>query len=99
MELQVLGPGRARGAGPVVVQRGGLSAGVLPGELDSERFASLVEEARAIADEEPQRAVELLREALSLWHADPFRDVDVRTDWVARGVRRALDCPQGTLVS
>ncbi|WP_158634387.1 tetratricopeptide repeat protein [Amycolatopsis sp. WAC 01375] len=56
---------------------------VLPGELDSERFASLFEEARTIADEEPQRAVELLREALGLWHADPFRDVEVPllADW------------------
>ncbi|MFE6615860.1 BTAD domain-containing putative transcriptional regulator [Amycolatopsis sp. NPDC057786] len=65
---------------------------VLPGELDSERFASLCAEARAVADEKPQRAVELLREAMGLWHADPFRDADipVLADWARRLVELRL---------
>ncbi|MEU9692933.1 AfsR/SARP family transcriptional regulator [Amycolatopsis japonica] len=59
---------------------------VLPGELDSERFASLFEEAREVADEDPQRTVDVLRGALGLWQGDPFRDVDVPllADWAQR---------------
>lgn len=65
---------------------------VLPGELDSERFASLFDEAREVADEDPQRAVELLRGAMDLWHGTPFSDVDVPmlTDWAQRLVELRL---------
>ncbi len=59
---------------------------VLPGELDAERFESLVAEAVGIARQEPRRAVAALHEALGLWGGTPFTDMDVPvlTDWAHR---------------
>jgi DNA-binding SARP family transcriptional activator/Tfp pilus assembly protein PilF len=59
---------------------------VLPGELDAERFESLVDEALEIVDHEPQRVVEILRKALGLWRGAPFGDLDVPVldDWAHR---------------
>ncbi|HET9674846.1 MAG TPA: BTAD domain-containing putative transcriptional regulator [Gaiellaceae bacterium] len=45
---------------------------VEPGELDLDRFRTLVEEARA---SEPSEASSLLREALALWRGDPLADL------------------------
>lgn len=65
---------------------------VLPGELDAERFESLLDEAHAVADHDPQRAIELLRGALDMWTGDPFRDMDVSmlADWALRLVELRL---------
>jgi DNA-binding SARP family transcriptional activator/Flp pilus assembly protein TadD len=65
---------------------------VLPGELDAERFESLVDEALEIADREPQRVVEILRKALSLWRGAPFGglDIPVLDDWAHRLAQRRL---------
>ncbi|SES08712.1 DNA-binding transcriptional activator of the SARP family [Lentzea xinjiangensis] len=59
---------------------------VLDGELDAQRFASRLEEAREVAAEEPKVAVTLLRSALELWRGEPLGDVDVPvlTDWAHR---------------
>jgi DNA-binding SARP family transcriptional activator/WD40 repeat protein len=47
---------------------GGYRLRVRPGELDAERFAQLAAEGhRALAEDEPERASDVLREALSLW--------------------------------
>ncbi|ASR39808.1 hypothetical protein BAY61_30165 [Prauserella marina] len=56
------------------------------GELDAERFAAGFDEANELVGEAPQRAVELLRGALDLWHGAPFTDVDVPmlADWALR---------------
>jgi DNA-binding SARP family transcriptional activator len=47
-----------------------------PGELDLDRFRSLVEEARAQLGEEPAAAARALREALSLWRGRALADLD-----------------------
>jgi DNA-binding SARP family transcriptional activator/Tfp pilus assembly protein PilF len=65
---------------------------VLPGELDAERFESLVDEAVEVVEQEPQRVVEVLRKALGLWRGVPFGDVDVPVleDWAQRLARHRL---------
>ena len=68
--------GDGNGADSVVVTRGGgylISVG--PGELDLERFERLLEEGSgALADGAPERALELLREALALWRGPPLAE-------------------------
>ncbi|MGP4112244.1 AfsR/SARP family transcriptional regulator, partial [Streptomyces sp. 4N509B] len=66
---------------------------VAPGELDAERFESLVGEGVDLVTRDPARAVTVLREALALWRGRPFGDVDVDVpllaDWSQRlGERR-----------
>ena len=67
---------RGNGANSVVVTRGGgYSVRVEPGELDLERFECLLEEGTgALADGAPERALELLREALGLWRGPPLAE-------------------------
>ncbi|MGE3284611.1 MAG: BTAD domain-containing putative transcriptional regulator [Pseudonocardia sp.] len=60
-------PGRIRHEGGAYVLT------VHPGELDAERFERLLAEGAAAP--EPDRAVALLREALTLWRGEPFGDV------------------------
>lgn len=55
---------------------GGYRLVVLPGELDSERFESLLDEAVEVRSYDPQRAVELIRKSLDLWSGEPFGGVD-----------------------
>lgn len=52
---------------------------VLPGELDAERFETLLAEGTHAADSgDPVRGAELIREGLRLWGGDPFGElVDV----------------------
>ncbi len=59
-------------------------------EIDAERFESLVAAGTAVADTEPQRAIETLRTALSLWRGEPFTDLAVPAlaDWA----RRLAEC-------
>ncbi len=67
---------------------------VLPGEMDAERFETLVAEGEQLADGDPERAAEVLRLALGLWRTPwaPLADVDVRvvTDWANRLTERRL---------
>ncbi|GAB3169140.1 BTAD domain-containing putative transcriptional regulator [Myceligenerans halotolerans] len=61
---------------------------VLPGELDAERFDSLIRE----AEESPERCVDLVDAALALWRGAPFGGLDrpALTDDVARLAERKL---------
>ncbi|MGW5705487.1 BTAD domain-containing putative transcriptional regulator [Amycolatopsis japonica] len=52
---------------------GGYQLRVLPGELDAQRFESLVDEAVA---SDPRRCAELSREALALWRGEPYDGLD-----------------------
>lgn len=47
------------------------------GELDAERFTALVAAGENAAGQDPDRAVELLREALGLWRGDPYQGIDL----------------------
>ena len=60
------------GADRLVTQPGGYCLSVEPGEVDSERFADLVEQARLLVSTDPERARQLLDEALSLWRGEPY---------------------------
>jgi DNA-binding SARP family transcriptional activator len=63
------------GEGPVITQPNGYLIRVRPDELDLERFQRLAEEGRAaLAKGDPDRAAELLREALALWRGSPLAD-------------------------
>ncbi|NDL58165.1 AfsR/SARP family transcriptional regulator [Phytoactinopolyspora mesophila] len=61
---------------------------VMPGELDSERFCTLIDEAGDVADQDPARCAELTRKALSLWRGTPYQGLDV-TDLAAEIERLA----------
>jgi DNA-binding SARP family transcriptional activator/DNA-binding beta-propeller fold protein YncE len=52
---------------------GGYRLRVEPTQLDSQRFEMLLEEARA--EHDPDRAVELLEQALGLWHGPALADL------------------------
>ncbi|MEO3753671.1 BTAD domain-containing putative transcriptional regulator [Streptomyces sp. B6B3] len=68
---------------------------VLPGELDAERFETLVAEGLEVAGGDPRRAAGVLREALGLWRDTPFADLDVPllADWArALAERRLVAC-------
>jgi DNA-binding SARP family transcriptional activator len=58
-------------------EHGGYTLRVHPGELDTERFESLLAEglAQGANAGQPARAVQLLRRALWLWRGDPFGDI------------------------
>lgn len=75
---RVLGDGRLETRAPGYVLR------VDKGELDVDRFEALVAEARTVP---PNRAAELLREALSLWRGPPLpelRYADIAQPEIAR---------------
>ena len=67
---------RGNGADSVVITRGGgYLVRVEPGELDLERFERLLQEGSdALAEDAPERALGLLREALGLWRGPPLAD-------------------------
>src|SRR6185436_805457 len=77
---------KALGADVIVTQRRGYLVHAADGELDLERFESLVAESRRL---EPAAAARLLREALSLWRGEPLADLaDVP---YVEGERRRLE--------
>ena len=48
---------------------------IAPGDLDADRFEQLAEEGRrALAAGEPERAADVLRDALSLWRGEPLAE-------------------------
>ena len=55
---------------------GGYRLVVQPGELDAERFESLVDDASEVVGDDPQRTADLLREALALWQGTPYEGLD-----------------------
>jgi DNA-binding SARP family transcriptional activator len=67
---KALGPGdRLR------TEAGGYALRVEPGELDAERFASLIAEARTVLRDDPEAALAGLDRALALWRGPPFGDL------------------------
>ena len=69
---RVLGEGRER----VVSGPAGYCLRVGPGELDRERFETMVEQGRrALADGRAEEATEVLREAVALWRGPPLSDL------------------------
>jgi len=67
---KALGPGdRLR------TEAGGYALRVEAGELDAERFASLVAEARTVLHDDPEAALAILDRALTLWRGPPFGDL------------------------
>jgi predicted ATPase/DNA-binding SARP family transcriptional activator len=55
---------------------GGYLLAVAPGELDADVFGARIEEGlRVLESGDPDRAAELLRDALSLWRGPPLADV------------------------
>ncbi|MGH3977510.1 MAG: BTAD domain-containing putative transcriptional regulator [Pseudonocardiaceae bacterium] len=63
-------PGRIR------LERSGYALRVHPGELDADRFETLLAEGNGAAGSgEPARAVTLIRQALELWRGEPYGDV------------------------
>ena len=62
--------------GSVIVTHGrGYLIQLGPDELDKARFESLLDEGtKALADDSPERAAELLREGLALWRGPPLAD-------------------------
>ena len=66
---------RANGAGTVLETRGsGYRLRVESGERDLDRFEELLERARMTFGADPQKAAELLREALGLWRGPPLSE-------------------------
>jgi DNA-binding SARP family transcriptional activator/tetratricopeptide (TPR) repeat protein len=62
-----------RDPGRVTHESGTYKLTVHPGELDAERFESLLNEGReAAAAGDPQRCTRQLRKAMALWHGDPY---------------------------
>lgn len=60
----------------IVSCAGGYRLTLAPGELDAERFESLIDEAREVVGQDPQRTVELARKSLTLWRGDPYEGLD-----------------------
>jgi predicted ATPase/class 3 adenylate cyclase/DNA-binding winged helix-turn-helix (wHTH) protein len=70
---RLLQPGQPRTNNGVILTRTpGYLLRVEPGQLDRDRFDALVAEARSHDD--PESAVELLREALGLWRGPPLQE-------------------------
>ena len=55
---------------------GGYRLVVYPGELDAERFESLLDEGAAVRATDPRRAAERIRAGLDLWQGRPFEGTD-----------------------
>lgn len=72
---RALEPGRAAGAPAQCLRTraAGYSLAVDDGAVDAHRFAALLQQA---GDEPHDRSVELLEEALSLWHGEPYAGLD-----------------------
>ncbi len=66
---------RALGDGLLVTRGHSYMLDVIPGQVDEDRFESLVDEGtRAFREGDARHAAELLREALALWRGPPLAD-------------------------
>jgi DNA-binding SARP family transcriptional activator len=68
---------KALGGNAIATREPGYVVDVARDAIDLFRFERIVREARAA---DPERAVELLREALELWRGPPLADVDLRRE-------------------
>jgi predicted ATPase/DNA-binding SARP family transcriptional activator/Tfp pilus assembly protein PilF len=81
---------KALGDGRIVTEAGGYRLVVADDELDAARFDALAEQgAAALATDDPDRAADLLREALALWRGPAFGDLAHET--VMSGYAASLD--------
>jgi DNA-binding SARP family transcriptional activator/tetratricopeptide (TPR) repeat protein len=64
-------------SGRLSFDAGGYRLEVLPGELDAERFLTLVDEGAEASVEDPERGAKILRDALALWRGEPYGGIDV----------------------
>ncbi|WP_166354595.1 AfsR/SARP family transcriptional regulator [Phytoactinopolyspora limicola] len=60
----------------LVFAAGGYVINVLPDELDAELFESLIDRGVQLRGAQPDRAVEVLREALGLWRGEAYQGLD-----------------------
>ncbi len=63
------------GARSIVREGAGYAIRVGPGELDAERFAVAVAEARPLVGTDPEAADRILARAMRLWRGSPFEDL------------------------
>jgi len=100
LQLHVHRLRRALGAsGRIRFEHSGYAVRVHPGELDADRFETLLAEGiTAAGSGTPARAVELLRKALQLWRGEPydgFADVPMLRGEVEQlSERRLVACEQ-----
>ena len=78
-------------AGPVVTRERGYELTLDPDRLDSQRFERLVAEGRSeLVGGNPERAVSVLEEALSLWRGAPLAELAYEP-FAQREIRRLED--------
>ncbi|MFJ3206460.1 AfsR/SARP family transcriptional regulator [Streptomyces flaveolus] len=83
---------RALGADAVASADGGYRLTAVPDDIDLHRFDRLAGEgSRALADGDPDKAAELLDDALALWRGPALADLPDRTSEAARWEMRHLD--------
>ncbi|MFJ9196298.1 BTAD domain-containing putative transcriptional regulator [Streptomyces flaveolus] len=83
---------RALGADAVASADGGYRLTAVPDDIDLHRFDRLAGEgSRALADGDPDKAAELLDDALALWRGPALADLPDRTAEAARWEMRHLD--------
>lgn len=61
----------------ITSEAGGYVLSANAANVDAQRFETLVQDAKEIGAQDPQRSVEYLRQALSLWRGDAFDGIDV----------------------
>lgn len=91
---------RVLGAGTVVSDSGGYRLCAAPEDVDLYRFERLTAEGtRALDDGSPERAAELLDEALGLWHGPALSDLPDRGAESARWEARRLAARRARLTA
>ncbi|OLF04532.1 hypothetical protein BLA60_40285 [Actinophytocola xinjiangensis] len=60
----------------ITFEHGGYRLRVAPGELDAQRFTTLLDEATQLAGDDPRRCATLVDTALDLWRGPPFGGLD-----------------------
>ncbi|GAA0350126.1 hypothetical protein GCM10009540_83030 [Streptomyces turgidiscabies] len=91
---------RALGPDTIASAEGGYRLCAAPDDVDLHRFARLAEEGtRALADDDPAKAVRVLDDALALWHGPALADLPDRTAEAARWETRRLDTRRARLTA